>query len=320
MANENSIKLVQDFLVDKERKILEFDEGDRTTIIVKIPYAEGYEKLCIDSCYNSLEKADNQGKYDLHNSIDYAGILDMNTGEVFECKYNFCDYVNHKEHDSLRYNLAEKVIQKFRELYSIGALTKMIQGEITDRDEEDIKYWTGDRANNLYVQNVKPEEYLLPIADAYNYYTLVDILNSRDENKMNNIVNRIVVERIKDKNVELKQIVLYENIKARLTELWKNGDKYLDILRAFKHGITSDMNTVKLKIKIKENESIVTTMDTQGLKRLSPLYKNDTISTWYIPSLKERNAVEQYMKDIKLEDVLAISYRGKNIYERKEVA
>ena len=42
MANENSIKLVQDFLVDKERKILEFDEGDRTTIIVKIPYAEGY--------------------------------------------------------------------------------------------------------------------------------------------------------------------------------------------------------------------------------------------------------------------------------------
>ena len=57
-------------------------------------------------------------------------------------------------------------------------------------------------------------------------------------------------------------------------------------------------------------------LDTKGIKCLSPNYRDSTISTWYVRSLKERILVEEHMKEIKLNDVLAISHRGKNIYEK----
>lgn len=319
MVNEENVKLVQKFLIDKERKILEFDEGDKTMIIVKIPYAEGYEKLCSDYCYGRSRRTDNEGKYDLHNSIDYQGILDMETGEVFECGWNIREYVNYKPHDLTHYDLVSSVAQKFQELYYIGVLKDMLKGEVTDNDKENIERWARDNANNLYVANVKVEDYGIPVYDANNYYTLVDILNSRDPEKKKQIVGRIVMSRIDDKNFDMKRYVLYERVREILTELWDNGDSYLDVLKALKKGITEGMNTVKLKIKTNENDSITVGLDTKGIKCLSPNYRDSKIYTYYVSSLKERNLVEQHMKDIDINDILTISYRGKKLYEKEVV-
>ena len=317
--------LVKEFLLNKEQKILEFVERGRNIVIAKIPYADGYESLYANWYYGELKE--NEGKY--RGNMEYKGILDMETGEVFDYKYGIEDYVTHGKLEYVKNNLEEKLINKVQELYENGTLVKIIEEgktpqEIEDyleRNKENIK-WEIDRiARQLYVEEVKPKEYKIPVKLMPKGYTILDLLRARkDEDYADKVVERAIKGAIENGEITIGDIKIYEGIKKELEKLLDKKDEYLDIIKALNNCITPEMMTVRLIVKLPEGGIIKVGIDTVGIKCLSPHYDNETIALWRIGNLKEREEIRKYMKEIKLQDIEAISYRGKYIYEKKEVA
>lgn len=317
--------------LNSEDKILCLTNDTERKDIIKLPYVNDYELIYMGSNYFN-------GKSE---ELKFSGIIDNRTKEIIDIQYNLEKSLHKWDELNVKYDKLEKKKQAFqqkindtfnekyldnfiKEHSKINEVTKETYLEV--EDVEHYNYLVENNTREYYILgkdlgfNIEKFEVLLPFTHSVIANDDRTILMSEYDN---NIIDNCIKQLINDED-KSKIICQYYYRFIKTRELLKELEKEPNVeeVRLKKlHQTLKQINAKTITICYeKDNKTWQGKYEADYMvDRLLGRYK---LSTWYIVNKAERSEFENTfgrIADIEFDGIQQILYKGKVIYDRKDV-
>lgn len=324
MNKQEQQQQILNFLQDKEQKTLKLDDTmNRQTLFYKVSLNNFDYVYCIKDISNGF--IDINSRYDNNN---FACIIDTRTNKVYFTTYHIKDFFEYYDRDTKQTIICDGLKSISKEFVNNEINSKLekeisiIAKNINKREiaEEEQNYLREDAEKDYYLNTVNDVTFDCLNVEERNIPLLLEYL--QDENAY---INKIIEAKKDDilGFIETKK-AFCDAIKKYIEEIETSEKyKYLRLAKQIKDSIPENAKQVVLYYKLNNGEVLQGkySADAFAWMPYMPYGANDTENlhySGYSLDAKAREKIKQtqgYDDDIKVKNILKITYNGKTIFE-----